>query len=44
MHPVFLAPNGAATVPIWFVTAANWRDIRATLDPGACAFAEACGF
>ena len=44
MHPVFLAPAGAATVPIRFVTAANWRDIRATLDPGAGAFAEACGF
>jgi leucyl aminopeptidase len=44
MHPVFLAPDSAATVPIWFVNASNWRDIRATLDPGACAFAEACGF
>jgi leucyl aminopeptidase len=44
MHPVFLASDGAATVPIWFVTASNWRDIRATLDPGATAFAEACGF
>jgi leucyl aminopeptidase len=44
MHPVFLAPDSAATVPIWFVTASNWRDIRATLDPGAAAFAEACGF
>jgi leucyl aminopeptidase len=44
MHPVFRAPNGAATVPIWFVTASNWRDIRATLDPGAAAFAEACSF
>jgi leucyl aminopeptidase len=44
MHPVFLAPDSASTVPIWFVTPSNWRDIRATLDPGACAFAEACGF
>jgi leucyl aminopeptidase len=44
MHPVFLAPGSAATVPIWFVTATNWRDIRALLDPGAGAFAEACGF
>jgi leucyl aminopeptidase len=44
MHPVFLAPDSAATVPIWFVTPSNWRDIRATLDPAACAFAEACGF
>ncbi len=44
MHPVFLAPDSAATVPIWFVTTSNWRTIRATLDPGACVFAEACGF
>jgi leucyl aminopeptidase len=44
MHPVFLAPGAAATVPIWFVTASNWRDIRATLDAGAAAFVEACGF
>jgi leucyl aminopeptidase len=44
MHPVFLAPGSAATVPIWFVTPSNWRDLRATLDPGAAAFAEACGF
>jgi leucyl aminopeptidase len=44
MHPVFLAPNSAATVPIWFVSASNWRDARDTLDPGAAAFAEACGF
>jgi leucyl aminopeptidase len=44
MHPVFLAPGGAATVPVWFVTQANWREIRAALDPGACAFADACGF
>ena len=44
MHPVFLAPDSAATIPVWFVRASNWRDIRATLDPRACAFAEACGF
>jgi leucyl aminopeptidase len=44
MHPVFLAPGSAATIPIWCVSASNWREIRATLDPGAAAFAEACGF
>jgi len=44
MHPAFLAPGGAPTIPIWFVTPANWREIRAALDPGACAFADACGF
>ena len=44
MHPVFLAPAGAATVPIWFVNTTSWRDIRAGLDPYACAFVEAAGF
>jgi leucyl aminopeptidase len=44
MHPVFLAPGSAATVPIWFVSASNWREARAGLDRGACAFAEASGF
>ncbi len=44
MHPVFLAPDSAATVPIWFVTASNWRSVRATLDADGGAFAEACGF
>ncbi len=44
MHPVFLAPGSAATVPIWFVNASNWREVRARLDRGACAFAEASGF
>ena len=43
MHPVFLAPDSAATVPIWFVTASNWRSIRATLASDGV-FAEACGF
>src|SRR5262245_35514606 len=44
MHRVFLASDSAATVPIWFVIASIWRDVRATRDPGACALAEACGF
>jgi leucyl aminopeptidase len=44
MHPVFLAPGGVATVPIWFVSASNWREVRAGLDRKACAFAEASGF
>jgi len=44
MHPVFLAPGNVATVPIWFVSASNWREVRAGLDPTACAFAEASGF
>ncbi len=44
MHPAFVTRGGAAAIPIWFVTAATWRDIRATLDERACAFAEAAGF
>jgi leucyl aminopeptidase len=44
MHPVFLAPASAATVPIWFVNASSWREVRAGLDRGACVFAEASGF
>jgi leucyl aminopeptidase len=44
MHPVFATRGGAASVPIWFVTAATWRDIAAGLDHNAYAFAEAAGF
>jgi leucyl aminopeptidase len=44
MHPAFVTRGGAAPVPIWFVTAATWRDIAAGLDHNACAFAEAAGF
>ena len=32
MHPAFVAPGARPTVPIWFVNAASWRDVRATLD------------
>jgi leucyl aminopeptidase len=44
MHPAFVTRGGAAAIPIWFVTATSWRDIRANLDEKACAFAEAAGF
>jgi leucyl aminopeptidase len=44
MHPVFVSPATGTSVPIWFVDSATWRDIRATLDQSACAFAEAAGF
>ena len=45
MHPVFL-PRGhsATTVPVTFVNAATWRDLRERLDPRARAFADAAGF
>jgi leucyl aminopeptidase len=44
MHPVFVSPANGTSVPIWFVDSATWRDIRASLDQSACAFAEAAGF
>src|SRR5215470_20434515 len=44
MHPMFLAPGSVATVPIWFVNASSWREVRAGFDRRACAFAEASGF
>ena len=44
MHPAFVTRGGAASVPIWFVTAAGWRDLRAGLDENAGAFAQAAGF
>jgi leucyl aminopeptidase len=44
MHPAFVTRGGAASIPIWFVTAATWHDIGAGLDQNACAFAKAAGF
>jgi leucyl aminopeptidase len=43
MHPIFVT-DGAATVPIWFVTSSNWGDIRATIASSARVFAETSGF
>src|SRR5262245_1710128 len=43
MHPAF-APRSASAVPVTFVTAATWPDLRASLDPAARAFADAAGF
>src|SRR5262245_22104931 len=45
MHPVFL-PRGhsATTVPVTFVNAATWRDLRERLDARARAFTDAAGF
>jgi leucyl aminopeptidase len=44
MHPAFVIRGSAASIPIWFVTAATWRDVSAGLDHSACAFAKAAGF
>jgi leucyl aminopeptidase len=44
MDPVFVAAGSAPAVPIWFVTAANYAQVRAHLDPAARVYAEAVGF
>src|SRR5436305_12662755 len=45
MHPIFL-PRGrsVATVPVTFVDAATWRELRDTLDSRARAFVDGTGF
>jgi leucyl aminopeptidase len=45
MHPVFL-PRGhsRATIPVTFVNAATWRELRERLDSRERAFADAAGF
>jgi len=44
MNSVFVARGGADAIPIWFVTAASWPEVRERLDAGARDFAEAAGF
>jgi leucyl aminopeptidase len=44
MTSVFVARGTAGAVPIWFVTAANYADVRGRLDAEAAAFADAAGF
>ncbi len=41
---MFVARGTAGAVPIWFVTAANYADVRQWLDAEALAFADAAGF
>jgi leucyl aminopeptidase len=45
MHPIFL-PRGqiASTIPVTFVNAASWPELRDSLDSRARAFADACRF
>jgi leucyl aminopeptidase len=45
MHPIFL-PRGqiGSTVPVTFVNAASWRELRDELDSRTRAFADAAGF
>jgi leucyl aminopeptidase len=47
MHPILEpagTPASSQAIPIWFVTAASWRDTSGKLDAAARAFAEASGF
>jgi leucyl aminopeptidase len=45
MHPIFLRRGQiASTVPVTFVNAASWRELRDGLDSRTRAFADACRF
>ncbi|MFZ3224708.1 MAG: leucyl aminopeptidase family protein [Xanthobacteraceae bacterium] len=44
MDPIFVTRGAADAVPIWFVTAANYADVRKVLGPELSVFAEAAGF
>jgi leucyl aminopeptidase len=44
MDSVFVARGAAGAIPIWFVTAANYADVRERLDPAARSFADAAHF
>ena len=45
MHSAFVARGKAAeAIPIWFVSASGWRDLRASFDQPTLAYADAAGF
>src|SRR5580693_10803024 len=44
MNSIFVAHGTADAVPIWFVTAMTYPEVRAGLDADARAFADAAGF
>ncbi len=44
MDSIFITGQTADAIPIWFVTAASYPDIRKTIGVDACAFADAAGF
>ena len=44
MQSIFNIGATAAAIPIWFVTAATYKDVRERLSAGARAFADAAGF
>jgi len=44
MDPIFSARAAAEAIPIWFVTSANYSDVRRSIGAEASAFAQAAGF
>jgi leucyl aminopeptidase len=44
MDFVFISRAAAAAIPIWFVTAQSYADVRQRIGAEACAFADAAGF
>jgi leucyl aminopeptidase len=44
VNSIFVTRGTAAAVPIWFVTAATYPEVRERLDAEALAFADAAGF
>jgi leucyl aminopeptidase len=44
MDPIFVTRGTADAVPIWFVTAATYPEIRKMIGAADCAFADAAGF
>ncbi len=44
MNSIFISGRSVAAIPIWFVTAATYAEVRERLAPGARAYADAAGF
>ena len=44
MDSIFIARGSPDAIPIWFVTAANYGDVRKMIGGEGCAFADAAGF
>jgi leucyl aminopeptidase len=44
MDSIFVARGTAAAIPIWFVTAKTYPEVRKLIGSEACAFADAAGF
>jgi leucyl aminopeptidase len=44
MDSIFIARGSPDAVPIWFVTAANYSDLRKMIGAQGCLFADAAGF